>query len=214
MGVMFITSGIAHRSTMHEYAHSITRKYLGAKLAEVTASIPKEDISKASNELLGEIYDKETPQMIIDEFVSYLIESLSMAETIAIFVGELGVEEYIETLRDEIAQKDIKSKDVLYAVLPLVKENLTLQRKQYGAEKENTIVLPRYEYRRLSTDAKKERSALWGAEAQHRPSEARYRVSKTGRGGEGSQEEVTPRYALLLVCTTKKRELKNSNGTI
>jgi hypothetical protein len=162
---MLITFGDAHRSTMHEYAHSITKKYLGEKLAEVTASIPKEDISKASNELLGKAYDKETPKIIIDEFVSYLIESLSMAETIAIFVGELGVEEYIETLRQEISQKNIESKDVLCGVLQLVRENLTLQAQQYGAEKENTIVLPRYEYHRLSIDAKKEGSTLWRTEA-------------------------------------------------
>jgi hypothetical protein len=182
---------------MHEYAHSIPKKHLGEKLAEVAASIPKEDISKASNELLGKAYDKEVPQMIIDEFVSYLIESLSMAETIAIFVGELGVEEYIETLRQEINQKNIERKDVLCGVLPLVRENLTLQAQQYGTEKENTIVLPRYEYHRLSIDAKKEGGTLWRTEAQHRPNEAGYGVYEAGRGGEGTQkEEVTPRHSI------------------
>lgn len=110
-------------------------------------------------------------------------------------MGELGVEEYIETLRQEISQKNIESKDVLYGVLPLVRENLTLQAQQYGAE--NTIPLPRYEYRRLSTDAKKEGGTLWRTEAQHRPNEAGYGVYEVGRGGEGTQEkEVTPRHSI------------------
>lgn len=51
-GGMLITSGDAHRSTMHEYAHSITKKYLGERLAEVTASILETEIDKARKEML------------------------------------------------------------------------------------------------------------------------------------------------------------------
>lgn len=51
-GGMLITSSDAHRSTMHEYAHSITKKYLGERLAEVTASILETEIDKARKEML------------------------------------------------------------------------------------------------------------------------------------------------------------------
>ena len=196
-GGMLITSRDARSSTMHEYAHSITKKHLWDMLKDVTASLPVSDIIKARKELLDDKYKNETPQGLINEFVSYLVESLSTAETNAIFGGELSVDEYIETLREEINRKDIDSKDVLYAVLPLVRENLAIQIKQYGAEKENTIVLPRYQHSGLSTNAQETGRILWGVETQkQRPSEAESRVYEAGRGGEGSQKEVDARYSV------------------
>lgn len=51
-GGMLITSGDEHCSTMHEYAHSITKKHLGERLAEVTASILETEIDKARKEML------------------------------------------------------------------------------------------------------------------------------------------------------------------
>jgi hypothetical protein len=87
--------------------------------------------------------------------------------------------------------------EAFYDELPLLKQNLKIQKEQYGREKENTIVLPRYEYHRLSIDAKKEGGTLWRTETQHRPSEAEYGVYEADRGGEGTQkEEVAPRYQL------------------
>lgn len=83
-GGMLITSGDAHRSTMHEYAHSITKKYLGERLAEVTASILEAEIDKARKEMLPQAYNEYSYAEIIDEFTSLLLEDLTVAETRAI----------------------------------------------------------------------------------------------------------------------------------
>lgn len=193
-GGMLITSGDAHRSTMHEYAHSITKKYLGEKLAEITTSILETEIDKARKEMLPEAYNECSYPEIIDEFTSLLLEDLTIAETHAIFEGEMAIDTFVEKLKKDInAIEKLSNKDVLYAVIPLVVENLKIQKEQYGKDREHTIVIPRVDSRRNSTFS--QTSHLSG-DKKSRPSEAESRVYEAGRGGEGSQKEVDAHYSI------------------
>ena len=205
-GGMLITSGDAHRSTMHEYAHSITRKYLGERLAEVTASILETEIDKARKEMLPEAYNDYSYPEIIDEFTSLLLEDLTIAETHAIFEGEMAIDTFVEKLKKDInAIEKISNKDVLYAVIPLVVENLKIQKEQYGKDREHTIVIPRVDSRRNPTFSK---TSHLSGDKKSRPIEAESRVYETGRGGEGSQEEVNSRYALLSAPITEEEQIR------
>lgn len=194
-GGMLITSGDAHRSTMHEYAHSITKKYLGERLAKVTASILETEIDKARKEMLPEAYNEYSYPEIIDEFTSLLLEDLTIAETRAIFEGEMAIDTFVEKLKKDInAIEKLSNKDILYAVIPLVVENLKIQKEQYGKDREHTIVIPRVDSRKNSTLS--QASHLSG-DKKNRPSKAESRVYETGRGGESTQEkEVTPRHSI------------------
>ena len=207
-GGMFITSGNAHRSTMHEYAHSITRKYLGAKLAEVTASILETEIDKARKEILPEAYNDYSYPEIIDEFTSLLLEDLTIAETRAIFDGEMAIDTFVEKLKKDInAIEKISNKDVLYAVIPLVVENLKIQKEQYGKDREHTIVIPRVDSRRNPTFSK---TSHLSGDKKSRSIEAESRIYETGRGGEGSQEEVTPRLSIRTDTAIAEEEYKQN----
>ncbi|MBO7313547.1 MAG: hypothetical protein J6U48_04905 [Alistipes sp.] len=205
-GGKLITSGDAHRSTMHEYAHSITKKYLGERLAEITSSIPEKEIDKARKEMLPEAYSDYSYSEVIDEFTSLLLEDLTIAETRAIFEGEMAIDTFVEKLKKDInAIEKISNKDVLYAVIPLVVENLKIQKEQYGKDREHTIVIPRVDSRRNTTLG--QASHLWG-DKKSRSIEAESRVYETGRGGEGSQEEVNSRYALLSAPITEEEQIR------
>lgn len=194
-GGKLITSGDAHRSTMHEYAHSITKKYLGERLAEITSSISEAEIDKARKEMLPEAYRDYSYSEVIDEFTSLLLEDLSIAETRAIFEGEMTVDTFIEKLKNDIKGiEKISNKDILYAVIPLVVDNLKIQKEQYGKDPESTIIIPRQDSRRYTTLG--QASHLWG-DKKSRPSEAESRVYEDSRGGESTQKEaVATRYQL------------------
>ena len=136
--------------------------------------------------------------LVIDEFTSLLLEDLSIAETRAIFEDEMAIDTFIEKLKNDINDiKDIdkiSNKDILYAVIPLVVDNLKIQKEQYGKYPESTIVIPRPDSRRYTSIGKA--SHLWG-DKKSRPSEAESRVYEDSRGGEGSQKEaVDSRYSI------------------
>ena len=133
--------------------------------------------------------------LVIDEFTSLLLEDLSIAETRAIFEDEMAIDTFIEKLKNDIKDIDkISNKDILYAVIPLVIDNLKIQKEQYGKYTENTIVIPRPDSRRYTSIGKA--SHLWG-DKKSRPSEAESRVYEDSRGGEGSQKEaVDSRYSI------------------
>lgn len=133
--------------------------------------------------------------LVIDEFTSLLLEDLSIAETRAIFEDEMAIDTFIEKLKNDIKDIDkISNKDILYAVIPLVIDNLKIQKEQYGKDPESTIVIPRPDSRRYTSIGKA--SHLWG-DKKSRPSEAKSRVYEDSRGGEGSQKEaVDSRYSI------------------
>ena len=107
----------------------------------------------------------------------------------------MAIDTFIEKLKNDIKDIDkISNKDILYAVIPLVIDNLKIQKEQYGKDPESTIVIPRPDSRRYTSIGKA--SHLWG-DKKSRPSEAESRVYEDSRGGEGSQKEaVAPRYML------------------
>ena len=110
----------------------------------------------------------------------------------------MAIDTFIEKLKNDI--KDIKdidkisNKDILYAVIPLVVDNLKIQKEQYGKYTENTIVIPRPDSRRYTSIGEASHLSRY---KESRPSEAESRVYEDSRGGEGSQKEaVAPRYSI------------------
>ena len=196
-GGKLITTTDARRSLIHEYAHSITEKYLKDWLSKITSSLPKEDIEQARIELLKGGYANISPQDVMEEFVSYLVDSLKNTEIDTIFEGTSSIDPFIEVLRNKINNlEELTKKNVLYAVLPLVKENLTLQKEQYDRErKESPIVIPRVRSIGTLRGNQEGETILWNNK-KSRPSEAESRVYEAGRGGEGSQKEVDARYSV------------------
>ena len=121
--------------------------------------------------------------LVIDEFTSLLLEDLSIAETRAIFEDEMAIDTFIEKLKNDIKDIDkISNKDILYAVIPLVVDNLKIQKEQYGKDPESSIVIPRQDSRRYTTLGK---ASHLSGDKKSRPSEAESRVYEAGRGGKG-----------------------------
>ena len=82
----------------------------------------------------------------------------------------------------------------MYEILPLVKENLEYQKKQYGAERTNTIVIARKEHVQADGGGYKE-AELQGYH-EGRPIEAFSRDAALDRRGEGADAQEVTRYSI------------------
>ena len=129
----------------HEFGHDITKKHLWGEVQQTVQALGEDAIKRAHHEFLrGYDYKKIGPEGVVNEIVSYLVETPTIQEINAIFEGRLEVDDYISKLQGIIENRDdLKEKEVYIATLPLAKKNIELQKQQYGAEKENIIVIPR-----------------------------------------------------------------------
>ena len=129
----------------HEFGHDITKKHLLGEIQQTVKVLGEDAIKRAYQEFLrGYDYKKIGPEGVVNEIVSYLAETPTIQEINAIFEGRLEVDDFISKLQGLIENRDdLKEKEVYIAALPLAKKNIELQKQQYGAEKENIIVIPR-----------------------------------------------------------------------
>ena len=129
----------------HEFGHDITKKHLLGEIQQTVKVLGEDAIKRAHQEFLrGYDYKKIGPEGVVNEIVSYLAETPTIQEINAIFEGRLEVDDFISKLQGLIEKRDdLKEKEVYIAALPLAKKNIELQKQQYGAEKENIIVIPR-----------------------------------------------------------------------
>lgn len=82
----------------------------------------------------------------------------------------------------------------MYEVLPLVKENLEYQKKQYEAERTNTIVIARKEY--VQADGGGYKKSEFQGYHEGRPIEAFSRDAAYDRRSEGTDAQEVTRYSL------------------
>ena len=188
---ILVTRGDLRETLLHEYAHHISLKHLTAKIADIVKVIGEDNIREANKELLGEVYKYKSAEATINEFISFLVEKLTIAKTYAIFAEEMNVDDYISELKDYIASdEEITHKDVLIKVLPLVKDNIELQREQYGKERTSTIVIPRRATQALVSSPQEGSAQTYGnKEGGNRPIEAGSRVQEIDRRGEGTDAQ-------------------------
>ena len=152
----------------HEFAHSLTEKYLKDRIKDIVSSLDERKIDKAIIEMVGDAYEDESAETKIDEMISFLVGKPSIDKIKAIFEGEIPIDTYISVLKEDIGRiEEEEVKDVLNAVLPLVKENIELQKEQYGAEREITIVLPRRKFDGLLRENKERGSISQGDDKRY-----------------------------------------------
>ncbi len=125
-----------------------------------------------------------------------MVEHLQIEKTKPTFEGQIPTQEFIEAWKKDIESnaRENATKSILYEVLPLVKENLEYQKEQYGAEKENTIVIARKEYVRADGGGYKE--AELQSDKESRPIEAFSRNATLDRRGEGADAQEVTRYSI------------------
>ena len=140
--------GKMHRTMLHEYGHYINKLHLSNKINELADRLNPEDIEVARKEIYGDGYADKDVSEIINELICFMVEHLQIEKTKPTFEGQIPTQEFIEAWKKDIESnaRENATKSILYEVLPLVKENLEYQKEQYGAEKENTIVIARKEY--------------------------------------------------------------------
>ena len=125
-----------------------------------------------------------------------MVGHLQIGKTKPTFEGQIPTQEFIEVWKKDIESnaRGNATKSILYEILPFVKENLEYQKEQYGAEKENTIVIPRKEYVG-SVEGGYAESSLQ-SDRESRPIEAFSRNEEADRRGEGADAQEVTHYSI------------------
>ena len=125
-----------------------------------------------------------------------MVGHLQIGKTNPTFEGQIPTQEFIEAWKKDIESnaRGNATKSILYEILPFVKENLEYQKEQYGAEKENTIVIPRKEYVG-SVEGGYAESSLQ-SDKESRPIEAFSRNAAYNRRSEGTDAQEVTRYSI------------------
>ena len=125
-----------------------------------------------------------------------MVGHLQIGKTKSTFEGQIPTQEFIEAWKKDIESnaRGNATKSILYEILPLVKENLEYQKEQYGAEKENTIVIARKEY--VQADGRGYKEAELQGYHEGRPIEAFSRNAEADRRSEGTDAQEVTRYSI------------------
>ena len=134
----------------HENAHSITHTpTLWNKLALIHDALNKDDIRALQEKFLPD-YDKVTTQQVLDEIIFNFVAYLSTKKENGVYLlrGYLMGDKDVDTLVDTIRKTAIKKFGNEYAyivdaLLPILSENLLIQKELYNGQKESPIVIPR-----------------------------------------------------------------------
>lgn len=179
----------------HEFGHDITKKHLLGEIQQTVKVLGEDAIKRAHQEFLrGYDYKKIGPEGVVNEIVSYLAETPTIQEINAIFEGRLEVDDFISKLQGLIEKRDdLKEKEVYIAALPLAKKNIELQKQQYGAEKENIIVIPRADSSGRGNSISKGGSTPTYSKGV---SGTQARSAAHVRRGEGTDAQEVTRYSL------------------
>lgn len=180
----------------HEFGHHLTKKHLLEDIRQVAKALGDDALKRAQQEFLkGHSYEALGAEGVVNELVSYLSETPKIQEIISIFEGNLGVDEFIGRLQTRIeARNDLKEKDVYIALLPLTKKNIELQKQQYGAEKENIIIIPR-----ADSSGRGDSISKGGSSSSHNKGigGTQARSTEANRRGESADaQEVETRYSM------------------
>ena len=188
--------GKLHGTMLHEYGHHINKLYLSNKIKELADRLNPEDIEVARKEIYGDGYADKDVSEIINELICFMVEHLQIEKTKPTFEGQIPTQEFIEAWEKDIESnaRGNATESILYEILPLVKENLEYHKEQYGAEKENTIVIARKEYVQADGGGYK-KSELQGYH-EGRPIEAFSRDAAYYRRSEGADAQEVTRYSL------------------
>ena len=211
--IIFINGGLMKKPSdisnvlLHENAHNISVKQMREKIAIVAETLSPNNVNAMLTEFFDGGYKDLNEEEIVNEVVSYMVGYLQIDKTIPTFEGQISIEEFIDAWKEEIANSRYSNyvKEVFFAALPLVKENINYQKKQYGAERTNTIVIPRKEYVG-SVEGGYAESSLQ-SDKESRPIEAFSRNATLDRRGEGADaQEVGYRHSIEEIIDTPSDE--------
>ena len=192
---------------LHENAHNISVKQMREKIARVAETLSPDNVNAMLTEFFDGGYKDLNEEEIVNEVVSYMVGYLQIDKTIPTFEGQISIEEFIDAWKEEIANSRYSNyvKEVFFAALPLVKENINYQKKQYGAERTNTIVIPRKEYVG-SVEGGYAESSLQ-SDKESRSIEAFSRNAEADRRSEGADaQEVGYRHSIEEIIDTPSDE--------
>ena len=194
----------------HEYTHSVTHK-LWDEVQSIVIALNESDIIDAGKDILPKYYKNHTPIQVLNEIISTFVENIPRRVMLGIFNGTESVENVIKAFDRDI-YSGISTYEVVKAILPIVAHNIEIQKQRYGERKENPLVFGRESIRENNGIEGREGNKRSGGRSDisrgYRPIEAESRVYETGRGGEGSQEEVNSRYALLSAPITEEEQIR------
>ena len=172
---------------MHERTHAITDT-LKEKLNALLDTLNKDDVLAVRDILLSEHYKKHSPYRVLNELISIFVGEIERQKLRTIFRGGYSIEKLMEDAEtDFIGRGDVVG-DVYHALIPIIKENLEIQKQLYNGERENHIVLGRGVFKE-SNNALQEQNYSRGYNRRgNRPLESQSRVLGGDREIEGSAE--------------------------
>ena len=156
-------------SIFHEWTHAYTQRNI-EKLEAILATLDEQHVKDAGADLLPEEYKNDTPLRILNEFISKFVEKTPKHLVLAIMRGQMPIEDFVSGLVESVKGEEYA--DILEAVAPVIKDNLTNQKERYNGKREEPIVFARW-------SGQEDASANEGDEA--------HRLRSNGRRGLGEE---------------------------
>ena len=181
---------------IHENTHSVT-KTLHPKLQEVLSGLNEEDVLAYRDEKFSEVYKNDTAIDVLDEIISYFVGDIEYNKLIDFYQGVLEVEDIILSDFGIRARIDERYWPIYRAVMPIIAENITIQKDYYNGEKKNGIVIAREFHSENGGENEEVRRGIGINQVKgHRPIKSKSRVAGVASQGERGEGQEVTQYSL------------------
>ena len=181
---------------IHENTHSVT-KTLHPKLQEVLSGLNEEDVLAYRDEKFSEEYKNDTAIDVLDEIISYFVGDIEYNKLIDFYQGVLEVEDIILSDFGIRARIDERYWPIYRAVMPIIAENITIQKDYYNGEKKNGIVIAREFHSENGGENEEVRRGIGINQVKgHRPIKSKSRVAGVASQGERGEGQEVTQYSL------------------
>lgn len=173
---------------MHERTHAITYT-LKEKLNALLDTLNKDDVLAVRDIMLSEHYKKHSPYRVLNELISIFVGEIERQKLRTIFSGGYSIEKLMEDAEADFKGRGDVVGDVYRALIPIIKENLEIQKQLYNGERENHIVLGRGVLKESNNTQQEQAYSRGYNRRGNRPLERQTRVIGGDRTREGSTED-------------------------
>lgn len=183
---------------IHERTHAITHE-LRDKLKALLNTLNEDDILKVRGALPSDHYKNHSPYRVLNELISIFVGSIGHTKLKAIFSGGYSIDNIMADAEAMFIEEGDVVGDVYRALVPIIKENLEIQKQLYNEDKENPTVLGRSIFEaRINTAPIQSDTRLYRG-GRTRLVDSQPRVPGIDRTREGSTEDrggEVARYSL------------------
>lgn len=127
---------------LHENTHAVTRSIL-PNLKAVLSTLNEEEILAYRDSKMSSMYKNNSALSVLNEIISYFVDKIQRDKLIDYYQGEQDIEDTIlsdfdiSLIEDELQQK------LIFALRPVILENLETQKRNYNERKGKAIVIAR-----------------------------------------------------------------------